>query len=423
MLIEIHMIQNHSPANLNRDDLGAPKTCWFGGVLRSRISSQCLKRSIRMSKPFKLLCGGKRTRRLPYLIAKEVDDRDVLPIATEIIQMCGIQASDDDDKDDVIVFLSKTAVTKMAELLKEQPDSITKTKKEELARQFAELIAKERHMPDMALSGRMLAPAGGAKDVWKGIDPKIDAALQTAHAISTHAALPEIDYFVAADDVPAQEAGQTHAGGAHIGEAQFASACFYKYFAIDWDQLVENLKEFAGDHEKLAAHTVGAFLQAAAEVNPTGKQNSFAAHNHPDGVLVEIKDAKTPTSYANAFAIPVSQENAFTAKGGEEPRGFIGQSIVQLAQYVRDMEVGYGMPRQRFWFSPNLRVPLAYVERKEEKYTDAQGQEKKKRTDFECELQAASYRSLEELVPAVIGALGFDWEDVRQVVVNDGVRA
>ena len=25
MLIEIHAIQNHSPANLNRDDLGAPE--------------------------------------------------------------------------------------------------------------------------------------------------------------------------------------------------------------------------------------------------------------------------------------------------------------------------------------------------------------------------------------------------------------
>lgn len=47
MLIEIHMIQNHSPSNLNRDDLGAPKTCLFGGVTRARISSQCLKRSIR----------------------------------------------------------------------------------------------------------------------------------------------------------------------------------------------------------------------------------------------------------------------------------------------------------------------------------------------------------------------------------------
>jgi len=32
MLIEIHAIQNHSPANLNRDDLGAPKTGYFGGL-------------------------------------------------------------------------------------------------------------------------------------------------------------------------------------------------------------------------------------------------------------------------------------------------------------------------------------------------------------------------------------------------------
>jgi hypothetical protein len=64
------MIQNHSPANLNRDDLGAPKTCYFGGVLRSRISSQCLKRSIRMSDEFKALRGGVRTRQLAKLIAR-----------------------------------------------------------------------------------------------------------------------------------------------------------------------------------------------------------------------------------------------------------------------------------------------------------------------------------------------------------------
>ena len=75
MLIEIHMIQNHSPSNLNRDDLGAPKTCIFGGVTRARISSQCLKRSIRRSVAFEdafrqagLL--GTRTKRLPGLVHK-----------------------------------------------------------------------------------------------------------------------------------------------------------------------------------------------------------------------------------------------------------------------------------------------------------------------------------------------------------------
>lgn len=53
MLYEIHMIKNYPPTNLNRDNTGAPKTCMFGGVLRGRISSQCLKRSWRTSELFR----------------------------------------------------------------------------------------------------------------------------------------------------------------------------------------------------------------------------------------------------------------------------------------------------------------------------------------------------------------------------------
>ena len=111
----------------------------------------------------------------------------------------------------------------------------------------------------------------------------------------------------------------------------FASACFYKYFSIHWETLVEESEGF-GIHEKLAAHTVGAFIRGAALSNPTGKQNSFAAHNPPDGMLVEIRNS--PISYANAFARPVTQ--------GE--RDIISQSIAQLGQYVHDIDTGYGKP-------------------------------------------------------------------------------
>ena len=47
MNIELHLIQNFAPSNLNRDDTGSPKTCEFGGYRRARISSQCIKRAIR----------------------------------------------------------------------------------------------------------------------------------------------------------------------------------------------------------------------------------------------------------------------------------------------------------------------------------------------------------------------------------------
>jgi len=414
MLIEIHAIQNHSPANLNRDDLGAPKTCYFGGVLRSRISSQCIKRSIRKSEEFTLLCGGIRTRRLPQHLAEQIKDRDVLSLAQKVIQYCGLLASEEKGKKkkkDVIVFLSKSAVSEMVKLLRGASQSPSSSHVEQLAGQFAKLIAEERYAPDMALSGRMLEPAkppkkgnkGKAVDpneseddedeedangknagVWKGLDLKIEAALQVGHAISTHEARPEVDYFVAADDIKGEDAG-----GAHIGEAMFASACFYKYFSIHWETLVKNLDGFQGNKEHLAAHTVGAFLRGAATVNPTGKQNSFAAHNPPDGMLVEIKN--TPISYANAFAKPAAQ--------GE--RDIISQSVAQLGQYVHDLDTGYGKPRERFWFSPNHRYPLSVVENKQE-----------------ITLAQHNLKSLDELIPAVIKTIGYDWTEVQKVVVN-----
>lgn len=419
MLIEIHAIQNHSPSNLNRDDLGAPKTCFFGGVLRTRISSQCLKRSIRMSDEFKLLCGGIRTRRLPELISKKVFEstgRDVLGLSEAVVNACGLYAKKDSNggpetvdgsKKDVIVFLSRTAVEKMVHLLADEPTEITAKRVATLATEFATLISRERYAPDMALSGRMLEPAkplkpkgekkpmkdktgeGEGGDVWKNLETKIEAALQVAHAFSTHEARPEVDYFVAADDEPGNDAG-----GAHLGEAMFASACFYKYYSIYWEQLLNNLEGFAGKGEHLAAHTVGAFIRGAARCNPTGKQNSSAAHNMPDGLLVEIRrPGRSPVSYANAFAQPVPLNG---------PRDLISQSVAQLGQYVRDIEVGYGGPSARFWFSPNLRHPLTYREGDKE---------------IGCVSDAGQCRSLSDLVSGVVREVGYDWGQVRQATV------
>lgn len=384
MLIEIHMIQNHSPANLNRDDLGAPKTGYFGGVLRSRLSSQCLKRSIRRSDEFKQLLGGVRTRRLAQLIAG--DDAELLKKAMKVLKICGIAPKDkkkkqsaenvpiEDDKSAGLVYLSQEAVDKMSELLKSDRSD------NDLAKEFAKTITEHTCTPDMALCGRMLEPGSEGKDIWKGLNTTVEAALQVAHAISTHEARPEVDYFVAADDIPGEDAG-----AGYVDEAMFASACFYKYFSIHWETLVKNLKH----NENLAAHTVGAFIRGAALVNPTGKQNSFAAHNPPDGILVEFR--KAPISYANAFASPVSLGT----------RDIISQSIAQLGQYIRDLDTGYGKPEKRFWFSPNSRFPLNIVEDKKE-----------------IALAENKLKSLADLIPAVIKELGHDWQEVQKVVVN-----
>lgn len=393
MLIEIHAIQNHSPGNLNRDDLGAPKACYFGGVMRSRISSQCIKRSIRLSDEFKALLGGIRTRQLAKLITEQITGNDDLKKRAEkILDLCGFKPKkterqkteesgpEDGDRSKMLVYTTREAVKQMATVLQRGAGKSD----DHLAREFGTLISKRVAVPDMALSGRMLEPDKSAKELWKGLVTTVEAALQVAHAISTHEARLEVDYYVAADDIPGEDAG-----AGYVDEAMFASACFYKYFSIHWETLVKNLEGFQGNKEHLAAHTVGAFIRGAALVSPTGKQNSFAAHNPPDAILIEIKNA--PVSYANAFAKPVAYSE----------RDMISQSIAQLAQYVHDLDTGYGKPQNRFWFSPNLRYSLTVVENMEE-----------------ISLTENKFKSLEELVPAVISAIGHDWKAVQKVVAN-----
>jgi CRISPR system Cascade subunit CasC len=412
MLIEIHMVQNHSPANLNRDDLGAPKTCYFGGVLRSRISSQCIKRSIRTSDEFRTLLAGRRTRDLAKRILDEFEGGQAERRRVEkILDLCGFKpkkskkSTDDEVEDDeeksqrskAPLFVTQEAIRAMARLLQEG-----KSKSEEnLAKEFANSIARFTAAPDMALSGRMLEPDKSAKKIWGKQEKNVEAALQVAHAISTHEARPEVDYFVAMGDGKREE--REEAGADLIGEQLYASACFYKYFSIRWETLVENLK----GNEDLAAHTVGAFIRGAALTVPSGKKNSHAHNNRPDGILIEIRNG-SPISYANAFAKPAAQ--------GE--RDIISQSIAQLGQYVHDLDTGYGKPEKRFWFSPNLRYPLNYV--RKEKVKEGEKEREKKE---EVEIETQKLGSLNDLIPSVIRAIGYDWAKVQEVVINSEVRS
>ena len=65
-LLEIHILQNFAPSNLNRDDTGSPKDCLFGGARRARISSQCLKRAMRTYvRENKLMPDGNLAEKIP----------------------------------------------------------------------------------------------------------------------------------------------------------------------------------------------------------------------------------------------------------------------------------------------------------------------------------------------------------------------
>jgi CRISPR system Cascade subunit CasC len=255
MLIQIHMLQNYSPANLNRDDTGSPKDAIFGGTRRGRISSQCLKRSIRRSDAFseafdteKLL--ALRTRNLPDLIRKaleatgtgykEIEEivKRVSEIGREAAKTKGSEESDAnaENSEEVatemttkqLIFIGRDEVGPMAEKLlfiyKDQGKKWGSMKIAEITKALGSSMPRS---VDIALFGRMTT-SSAFEDV--------HAAAQVAHALSTHTIVQEFDYYTAMDDLkPSSEPGADM-----IGEEEFNSATYYKNFNIHWEKLVEN---------------------------------------------------------------------------------------------------------------------------------------------------------------------------------------
>src|SRR5690554_4941146 len=78
--VQLHLLTSYPPANLNRDDLGRPKTAKMGGTDRLRVSSQSLKRTWRTSELFnQALSGhvGTRTKLLGVNIYQKLLDSGI----------------------------------------------------------------------------------------------------------------------------------------------------------------------------------------------------------------------------------------------------------------------------------------------------------------------------------------------------------
>jgi CRISPR system Cascade subunit CasC len=212
-----------------------------------------------------------------------------------------------DQKTDVLLFLSPKEVAALEEVITESYGDLLKAKpSDEVARRLNDAIDgedKSRLSLDVALFGRMLAVMP---------EKNQDAACQVAHAISTHAVEREFDFYTAVDDLKPEDT----AGADMMGTVEFNSACFYRYAVVDWEKLVKNLQ---GDTE-LAAKGLRAFLDGFVVAEPTGKQNTFAAHNPPEVVAVSVRHNAAPRNLANAFetAVFVRKGESLTSRSAEE---------------------------------------------------------------------------------------------------------
>jgi CRISPR system Cascade subunit CasC len=321
--VQLHILTSYPPANLNRDDLGRPKTAVMGGETRLRISSQSLKRAWRTSEVFESALGphlGKRTKEKGTRVYRSL-------IAGGVPEKIGLEAA-------------QAVAGSFAKLESKQPKEgaqpevetgqLVHYSPEELAAidALVETLAAEKRLPtadelallrddhravDIALFGRMMADHPGYS---------MEAAAQVAHAITVHRTQVEDDFFSAVDDL---NEGREDAGAGHLGETEFGAGLFYLYLCIDRDLLVSNLQ---GD-EALAAQTLRALAEAALTVAPTGKQATFASRAYASYCHAET-GRRQPRSLAVAFLDSV--------RGGD----FLATAIERIEETAAAMDRAYG---------------------------------------------------------------------------------
>lgn len=314
--IQLHVITSYPPSNLNRDDLGRPKSALVGGVTRLRVSSQSLKRAWRTSAAFKQALDGHvgvRTKEMgrkvfESLTAGGVVEKDAREWARAIAGGFGkLKAGNELDIEQLAHFGPEEQ-----EAIEALVAKLVKSKAAPTEQDLA-LLRAPASAADIAMFGRMLAAAPAFN---------VEAAAQVAHAFTVHKGSAEDDYFTAVDDL---NRGQEDVGAGHVGEAGFGAGVYYLYVCINRGLLDANL----GGDTSLRDRTLAALLNAIAKVSPTGKQASFASRAYASYMLAEKGDQQ-PRSLSLAFVKPVSGNDV------------IGESIRTLNDKLEKMDKVYG---------------------------------------------------------------------------------
>ena len=290
LFLDIHAIQTLPPSNINRDDSGSPKTAQYGGVRRSRVSSQSWKRAMRQyfleNSDVTL---GVRTKHIVEYVADEIRNLDTsvslekaMDLAEQTINNAGVKTDKKDRTAKALFFLGKKQAHELAEAAIRKESDKTKLK---------EILNGEPEI-DIALFGRMVAD-----------DPSLneDASAQVAHAISTHAVQTEFDYYTAIDDQNPTD----QAGAGMLGTIEYNSSTLYRYANLAIHELLQQFES-----KELAVNAAKLFVEAFSNSLPTGKINTFAHDTLPQAIMVNVRDDR-PVSLVSAYEKPVVSRNGY----------------------------------------------------------------------------------------------------------------
>jgi CRISPR system Cascade subunit CasC len=364
--LQIHWLASYPATLLNRDDSGFAKRLPFGEAMRTRISSQCIKRHWRTAgDEWSLKSIG-----LDMSIrSREAPERRIRP------ELDAAGAGSEEVRSAVVSALAQALygekaaeVSKRQALLLGEPElKYLAARAVDIARsapdakagaeRVKELFKKEEKANLAALRDQSTLNAGleaalFGRMITSDRDANTDAAVHVAHAFTVHPEATESDYFTVVDDLTA-EAGE--AGAAGLFDTELTAGLFYGYVVLDLPLLIANL---GGDPE-LAGKVAEHLVHLVATVSPGAKRGSTAPYAFAEMMLIE-SGRRQPRTLANAFRKPtearidkaeealrghlaridsvygIAETRRHLALSGVELPGSQGGSLDELAQFARD---------------------------------------------------------------------------------------
>jgi CRISPR system Cascade subunit CasC len=352
--VQIHFLTSYPAALLNRDDAGLAKRLPFGGVTRTRISSQCLKRHWRtVEDEWALRSIGVpmavRSRRIVdralvgWLIDEQGIDSSTAQVVGEVFlkqlfQESAARKRAADGTEEIELETGQAVLFGEPEItwLREQAQTCCSGADDpKAAKTAAEALFKDRDVKanlaamkhhaglESALFGRM---------VTSDLIANTEAAIHVAHAFTVHEEESESDYFTVVDDLK-DRAGGDDAGSAGIFDMELTSGLYYGYVVVDVPGLVANL----GGDAALAGRVVEHLIHLVATVSPGAKLGSTAPYGWAQLLLVET-GSRQPRTLANAFRDPVLLDRH---------GGTLEAAVKALGQHLTRLDEAYGAKEQR----------------------------------------------------------------------------
>ena len=345
--LQIHTLHSYPAALLNRDDSGLAKRMPFGGAVRTRISSQCLKRHWRVAKDefsLRSINGSTSALRSRNIVERRVMAplKDGDSFSDEVLKavedafnigVYGRSGTSESGRQPLLLGLPEVEHLHQraaaicvehsgdARAAGEAATALFNARRGE-GNNFRALLDTARLPAGLegALFGRMVTSDPGAN---------IEAAIHVAHAFTVHGEESESDYFSVVDDLQRDD---EDAGAAHIGDMELTAGLFYGYVVVDVPGLVSNLEgchaeDWPTADRTLAAQVVEHLLHLVATVTPGAKLGSTAPYACADLMLIEA-GSRQPRSLANAFRDPARAQVAAAAE--------------RLSEYLGKLDKCYG---------------------------------------------------------------------------------